>query len=214
MEIVLVRHGESEGNAQARMQGHLDYPLTERGREQARVLGDWFVQHGVAWSRVYVSPLARAWETAEIVVGRTGGPPLTREPALIELTAGALEGLTQEEIVSRFPRFAERHVTEIGDFSEFGGESYDAVQLRATALRQRLEDAHRLLEDRILLVGHGGFNFQLLKSLVCEPVPRVCIVRMSNCAATKVRMRQRHNVFMGELVWHVPQELMGGSSAP
>jgi 2,3-bisphosphoglycerate-dependent phosphoglycerate mutase len=212
MEIVLVRHGETEANREARMQGHLDYPLTERGREQARILGDWFVRQRVNWSRVYVSPLLRAWQTAEIVVGRTGGPAPEREPALIELTAGALEGLVQEEIVQRFPRFAERHVTEIGDFAEFGGEGYDAVQARARGLRQRLEDAHRLLEERILLVGHGGFNFQLLKALICEPVPRVCTVRMSNCAATKVRLRERHGVFMGELVWHVPQELMAPGS--
>ena len=156
----------------------------------------------------------RAWQTAEIIVSRTGGPAPQREPALIELTAGALEGLVQEEIVARFPRFAERHVTEIGDFSEFGGESYEAVQERVRGLRRKLEDAHRLLEDRILLVGHGGFNFQLLKAMICEPVPRACIVRMSNCSATKVRLRERHGVFMGELVWHVPQELMGGAAAP
>jgi 2,3-bisphosphoglycerate-dependent phosphoglycerate mutase len=214
MEIVLVRHGETEANAQGRMQGHRDYPLTARGREQARILGDWFVAQRIDWSRVYVSPLERAWQTAEIIVSRSGGPRPEREPALIELTAGALDGLVQEEIVQRFPRFAERHVTEIGDFSEFGGESYEQVQARVRALRQRLEDAHRLLEQRILLVGHGGFNFQLLKSWICEPVPRVCIVRMSNCAATKVRLRERHGVFMGELVWHVPQELMGGAAAP
>jgi broad specificity phosphatase PhoE len=168
----------------------------------------------IDWSRVYVSPLLRAQQTAEIIVSRAGGPAPEQEPALIELTAGALEGLDQEEIVARFPRFAERHVTEIGDFSEFGGESYEAVQERVQGLRRRLEAAHRLLEDRVLLVGHGGFNFQLLKSLICEPVPRACNVRMSNCAATKVRLRERHGVFMGELVWHVPQELMGGRGLP
>ncbi|HEV8248129.1 MAG TPA: hypothetical protein VGP93_20280, partial [Polyangiaceae bacterium] len=60
----------------------------------------------------------------------------------------------------------------------------------------------------------GGFHFQLLKLLVCEPVPRVCIVRMSNCAATLVRLRERHGVFRGELVWHVPIELMQPSGPP
>ena len=209
-----MRHGETEANAAARMQGHLDYPLNERGREQARILGEWFVAQGIDWSRVYVSPLQRARETAEIIVSRAGGPAPEPEPALIELTAGALEGLDQQEIVARFPRFAERHVTEIGDFSEFGGESYEAVQERVGGLRRRLEGTHRELEERVLLVGHGGFNFQLLKSLICEPVPRACVVRMSNCAATKVKLRERHGVFMGELVWHVPQELMGGRRLP
>src|SRR5688572_28217428 len=113
MEIVLVRHGETEANAEGRMQGHRDFPLNERGRQQARILGDWFVAQGIDWSRVYVSPLARAWQTAEIIVSRSGGPAPQREPALIELNAGALEGLVLEEMVARFPRFGERHVTEI-----------------------------------------------------------------------------------------------------
>ncbi len=208
MEILLVRHGESEGNAAEIMQGHRDYPLTERGRDQARTLGDWLARRRIGWSKLYASPLRRAWETAEIVVKRAGGPAPAAEPALVELTAGAIEGLNHEQIVARFPRFAERHVTEIGDFSDFGGESYDAVQGRARALRDRLESAHRALEERVLLVGHGGFHVQLLKLLICEPVPRVSIVRMSNCAATLVRMRERHGVYMGELVWHVPTELM------
>jgi broad specificity phosphatase PhoE len=105
-------------------------------------------------------------------------------------------------------------VTEIGDFSEFGGEGYDAVQARVRALRQRLEDEHRERQETVLLVGHGGFNFQLLKSMICEPVPRACIVRMPNCAATKVRLRTRYGVYMGELAWHVTQELMRGADEP
>ena len=58
----------------------------------------------------------------------------------------------------------------------------------------------------------GGFNFQLLKRLVCRPVPRTCIVRMGNCSATLVRLRDVRGTFMGELIWHVPVELMGGQS--
>ena len=62
----------------------------------------------------------------------------------------------------------------------------------------------------MLLVGHGGINFQLLKLMICEPVPRVCIVRMGNCSATLVRLRQRRDRYIGEVAWHVPIELMGG----
>jgi len=211
MDILLVRHGESEGNAQERMQGHSDYPLTARGRDQARRLSAWLETHGITWDRLYASPLARAWATAETLTGPRGSEPL-EEPLLREIHAGSLEGLTFEDITGRHPRFAERKVTELGDFSEFGGEAYDAVQARARGLRERLEAAHRRAGERIVLVGHGGFNYQLLKMLVCEPVPRVNIVRMGNCSATLVRMRERRGTYMGELVWHVPVELMGGTS--
>jgi broad specificity phosphatase PhoE len=211
MDILLVRHGESEGNAQERMQGRSDFRLTARGREQAQRLSAFLETHNVVWEHLYASPLSRAWETAEVLAGDRGGTPHV-EPALREIDAGALEGLTFEEIAQRFPNYAERKLNQLGDFSEFGGEGYESVQARAKELYRRLEAAHRAASDRIALVGHGGFNYQLLKMLVCEPVPRVCIVRMGNCTATLVRMRERRKTFMGEIVWHVPVELMGGTS--
>ncbi|HEX6767480.1 MAG TPA: histidine phosphatase family protein [Polyangiaceae bacterium] len=211
MDILLVRHGESEGNAQERMQGRTDFPLTDLGREQAQRLSDWLEGHAVVWDRLYASPLKRAWATAEILAADRGATP-HEEPALRELDAGSLERLTFEDIARRFPSYAARRLNELGDFEEYGGEGYEAVQTRARGLLRKLEAEHRAAADRIVLVGHGGFNYQLLKILVCEPVPRVCIVRMGNCSATLVRMRERRGTFMGEIVWHVPVELMGGTS--
>ncbi len=207
-----MRHGESEGNAQDRMQGRSDFPLTERGREQTRRLAGFLASHGLGWDRHYASPLLRAAQTAEVLAGSTRGPAPVPEPELAELAAGALEGLTFSEIALRFPAFARRRIDQLGDFSEFGGESYADVQARVVSVRGKLEARHRESGERVLLVGHGGFNYQLLKHLVCEPVPRVCIVKMGNCSVTKVRLRERRGTFIGELVFHVPLELMGGSA--
>ncbi|MFZ5889804.1 MAG: histidine phosphatase family protein [Myxococcota bacterium] len=213
MDILFVRHGESEGNALGRLQGRLDSPLSETGRQQARRLGEWLRQIGFSWDVAYASPLRRAWETAEIVCRTAGGCQAEADPALAEVAAGRIEGLTRDEIVERHPAYVERRVTDLGDFSEFGGESYESVQARAAAVRRRLEAAHREAMARVLLVGHGGFNFQLVKYLLCEPVPRVCILKMGNCTASLVHMRERRGTYMGELVWHVPVELMGGASS-
>jgi probable phosphoglycerate mutase len=212
MDILFVRHGESEGNAAQRLQGRLDSPLSANGREQAARLGAWLGSIGFRWDAAYASPLKRAWETAEIVCRTAGGLMPEADPALAEVAAGRIEGLTREEIVERHPTYVERRVTDLGDFAEFGGESYDSVQARAVAVRARLEAAHREAMSRVLLVGHGGFNFQLVKHLLCEPVPRVCILKMGNCTASLVRMRERRGTYIGELVWHVPVELMGGAS--
>jgi uncharacterized phosphatase len=212
LEILLVRHGESEGNAQDRMQGRSDFPLTPHGRAQAGKLGAWLSSLSISWHALYVSPLRRAWETAEIVRSAASGPEPTPEPSLAEIHAGALEGLTFREIVERFPSYAGRGIGGIGDFAEYGGESYSEVQSRASELYRRLEARHRGHGERVLCVGHGGLNFQLLKQLICEPVPRVCIVRMGNCSATLVRLRERRGTFLGEIAWHVPVELMGGTS--
>jgi broad specificity phosphatase PhoE len=212
VEILLVRHGESVGNAEDRMQGQSDFPLSETGRKQARILGAWLAGRALRWDRLYASPLLRAAETARLVHAAAGGPLPETEPSLAELHAGALEGVTFTEIAERFPSYARRAITELGDYEEFGGESYETVQRRATELRRKLVARHRASAERVLLVGHGGFNYQLLKQLVCEPVPRVCIVKMGNCSATLVRMRERRGTHIGELVFHVPVELMGAAA--
>jgi broad specificity phosphatase PhoE len=209
VEVLIVRHGESVGNAEDRMQGRADFPLSKRGRDQARALGAWLSLQGLDWSRHYASPLARATETAALIHAAAGGPVPEVEPALAELHAGSLEGLTFGEIHVRFPRYAARALGDTGDFAEYGGESYDDVQARVRRVLALLEGRHRAFAERVLVVGHGGFNYQLLKHLLCEPVPRVCIVKMGNCSVSHVRLRERRGSYIGELVFHVPVELMG-----
>jgi len=106
----------------------------------------------------------------------------------------------------------ERSLTETGDFSDYGGEGYADVQARVRRVMTRLEARHRDAEERVLLVGHGGFHYQLAKSLLCEPVPRVCILKMGNCTISMLRLRVRRGLYLGELVFHIPVELMGGTS--
>lgn len=211
LEIVVARHGESKANAESRMQGRFDSPLSERGREQAKVLGAWLARHGVEWDAAYCSPLRRAHETAELVVRAAGREGVEVEPGLAEIAAGKLEGLDVSEIAAQFPSYAARRLDELGDFSEYGGESYGAVQERVASLVERLLSAGAA--RRVLLVGHGGFNFHLVKHLICLPVPRVCVLRMDNCSATLLRVRRRRGARIGEVVWHVPVELMDPSVA-
>jgi probable phosphoglycerate mutase len=209
MELLVVRHGESVANVEGRMQGRLDSVLSERGRAQATVLGNWLAARGVTWHAAYASPLTRAFETAEIVTRITNGPTPTIDPDLAEVHAGSLEGLTRDEIASRHPDYMQRGIDDLADFSEFGGESYDDIQARIGRLCDRWFGSHRAAEDRVLIVAHGGINFQLVKSLVCRPVPRVCILRFGNCTIANLRLRERRGTYMGEVQWHLPVELMG-----
>jgi broad specificity phosphatase PhoE len=70
---------------------------------------------------------------------------------------------------------------------------------------------HKADADLVLLVAHGGINFQIVKAAVCVPVPRVCILHWGNCTTTQLRFRDRRDAYMAEVTWHVPIELMGGS---
>ena len=97
--ILLVRHGESEWNADGRWQGQADPPLTERGRHQAvhaaAALG--------AIDAIITSDLERASETGAILARLLGVDHLATEPRLRERDAGSLSGLTRVEIHERFP---------------------------------------------------------------------------------------------------------------
>jgi broad specificity phosphatase PhoE len=212
MEIMLLRHGESEGNAQGRMQGRRDYPLSPLGREQAARAAAFIGGTGLTLNAVYSSPLKRAFETASIVAASGVRPNPLVDEDLPEIGAGSLEGMNEAEIRAAHPEFMHRPLSETGDFADYGGESYAEVQARLTRLMARLEARHREAEERVLLVGHGGFHYQLVKALLCEPIPRVCILKFGNCTVSLLRMRERRGLYMGELVFHVPVELLGGTS--
>jgi len=91
VRLLLARHGQSEWNQVRRFQGAQDVALSDLGREQARALGQALRRYRPA--AAYVSPLARARETAEIAL--TGaGVPLVHLEALRELSLGEWEGCT------------------------------------------------------------------------------------------------------------------------
>ena len=70
--ITLVRHGESVGNAENRLQGHADYPLSERGRAEALALAQRWKTEAITFDHVIASPLSRALETGQIIAAALG----------------------------------------------------------------------------------------------------------------------------------------------
>ena len=212
MDLLLVRHGESAGNLEGRLQGTVDSPLTPLGRSQAARVGEWLRGRGLRWNAAYCSPLVRAKETAAIIAEKSGFAAAVVDDELHEVGAGSLEGLTRDEIFKRYPRFIERSITDLGDFEEFGGEGYDAVQARIRRVLARIEARHRAPADLVLVVAHGGVNFQIVKATACAPVPRVSLFHYGNCCATLLRFRDRRGAYMGEVYFHVPIEMMGGDA--
>ncbi|MBS1836509.1 MAG: histidine phosphatase family protein [Actinobacteria bacterium] len=98
-QLLVIRHGQSEWNADGRWQGQADPPLTELGREQARraarALG--------AIDALFASPLGRAATTAAILSEELGVGPVVTMPGLMERHAGEWQGLTRIEIEESFP---------------------------------------------------------------------------------------------------------------
>ena len=147
--LTFVRHGESTGNAQRRYQGQGEYPLTELGREQARLLAERFLAEGSHFDRIFTSPLGRARETAEIIAAALGAP-VELDPIWMERHLGELSGLTPEVASQSFPHPA--YVQPFHPVGETGESEWELYQRAGRAVQGLL----RLPSGSYLVVTHGG----------------------------------------------------------
>jgi probable phosphoglycerate mutase len=145
-DLWILRHGETVWNAEGRLQGHLDSPLTATGREQARAQRDILARCLPAGVTALSSPSGRAWETARIAAAELG-LPLRADTALREVHLGAWQGRRIEEITAELPPDA-REDPHLWKFRAPGGETLDGMTARLTALLDRLQGPS-------VLVTHG-----------------------------------------------------------
>jgi broad specificity phosphatase PhoE len=155
--IVLLRHGQSEWNAQGRWQGHGDPALTALGRAQA---SDAAAQLASArFERVVSSDLVRAFETARVIAAELG-IPLERDALWRERDIGAWTGLTRDEIAARWPDdYA--HFSAHEELARPGGGESNAM-LRARAEQALVALRGRLAGARVLVVTHRGIARMLV----------------------------------------------------
>ena len=157
MELILIRHGTTQGNVEKRFVGTLDLPLIPQGEELARRVS------GVlpAVEHIYRSPLIRCRQTAELL---WPGVVHTVVEELRETDFGPFEGKTQEELKDD-PRYRAWAARPGGlDFSSMPvGEPAEEVLRRvSTGLAKVAEDAERRGFARAAVVSHGGTLMGLL----------------------------------------------------
>jgi 2,3-bisphosphoglycerate-dependent phosphoglycerate mutase len=150
--ICLVRHGETDWNAERRLQGHIDVPLNATGVAQARATAANLAEQD--FTAVYTSDLQRARQTAAEAARSLALDPQP-EPRLRERHYGNFQGLTYAEAQTRYPegyrRFQER------DPSFTFGDDGESLEDFAGRIRTALEAlAERHAGEQILVVTHGG----------------------------------------------------------
>ena len=148
--IWLARHGETAANAEGRVQGSLDPPLNERGREQALALADEAAPLGLR--ALYSSHQARAAETAALVGERLGLEPVVDE-RFAESRRGAWEGRLLTEIERDDPDVWAEWRGGSADFRFPGGG--ESLAEHVARVREGLEDVDSGPLPA-LVVCHGG----------------------------------------------------------
>ena len=185
LQVYLVRHGETVWNAERRIQGQSDSPLTEKGEQQAWQVGERVKHLGI--THIIASDLGRTRRTAEIIADACGCS-VTLDPRLRELNMGMLEkrpldGLTAEEEQWRATLV---NGTEGGRIPE--GESMTEMATRMHAALNACLDLPA--GSRPLLVSHGMALGALVSTILGLPAYAERRLRLRNCSLSRVDYQQ------------------------
>ena len=188
VRVVLVRHGESQGNAAARFEGQTGPGLTARGHVQARAIAADLHRHGVP-DLVVASDLVRVSETAAPYLARTGLPARV-DARWREAAVGTWSGRSFVEIAAEFPDDI-RALRRGEDVRRGGGETFTELRARvATALADALAPFAGMpagSRHTVVVFTHGGPVRVATAEAVGLPAGgHLCLDPPTNCSATEL----------------------------
>jgi len=177
--LVLLRHGRTAWNAERRYQGQADPPLDSVGQAQAmQVAGLIAAMHP---DLLIASDLLRCRQTVEPIIEMLGRPALFDE-RLRERHLGHWQGLTREEVQSRYPEEFADWISGRDVFASRGGESRQQVADRALAVVAQLPPV-----ELIVLVSHGATSMCLAAAMLGLPQNPSILAPLANCHWTELR---------------------------
>lgn len=187
MRLLLIRHSESVGNRELRLQGRTDFPLTERGRRQAETLAAALAR--LPLKAVYSSPVARALDTAQAIAGRLG-LEVQVEPALQEYDFGELSGLTWPQIQVRRPQLIEQLLSDTAEYPHYPGEEgREPFRERVCGALWGISERHAG-DEAVAVVTHAGpiavFLLDVLQRSYERPIP----FTLENASITTVEIAE------------------------
>ncbi len=175
LEILLIRHGQTDWNAQRRIMGDQPVGLNETGRAQVQGLAGFLKDLSV--HQLYVSPLLRTQQTAAIL-NVNWNLPVQLEPGLREIEYGEWVGKTFHQIRE-----------EVGHFEYYrhpekpicnGAESLEGVKNRGVAVIERLRQEYP--QGRLALVSHADWIKCVLMHYLKIPLPQIYQFRIDNAS--------------------------------
>ncbi len=158
MRILVIRHGQSEGDILNRIEGRADYNLTDLGVKQAHLMAEWVAEQ-YKIDRIFASPLKRASQVAKILSKRIS-VDITYDDDLMEWNTGLISGLKKEEAREKYPHPEVKYPHT----SVYEQESDIQLRMRAETVLSRLLNENPP-DSTIAVVSHGlliwnlGYSF-------------------------------------------------------
>lgn len=182
MLIFLVRHAESTWNRQRRVQGQKDPPLSPYGRREAARLARRF--KGLKFTVAYTSPLKRAYQTAQIILGKKRRA--ISEAGLMEMGLGEWEGKTVSHVEQASGDEFSKWAQNPSRVAIPGGEPFRDFVARVKRTMRAIERKHR--EGNVLLVCHGGVISTYATHIFNVPPDDIWLFRVRNASLTIVEI--------------------------
>ncbi|MCY1021013.1 2,3-bisphosphoglycerate-dependent phosphoglycerate mutase [Pyxidicoccus sp. MSG2] len=162
--LALVRHGQSLWNHENRFTGFVDVPLTDQGRDEARLAAK--ALQGLKFDVAYTSVLTRAQETLAIILDALGQRiPVIRDAALNERHYGDLQGLNKADAAKEFGEQQVKLWRRSYDIPPPNGESLAMTAKRVLPFYDRAIAGDLRLGKHVLVVAHGNSNRSLVMKL-------------------------------------------------
>ena len=166
MIFYCIRHGQTLYNAEGKIQGQLDTPLSPLGLRQCQATAQALRTEPI--DAVYSSPLRRAYDMAQCIADGLG-LEVYKEDRLMEIHAGIFQGKDWDEIAQDYPAESVRWRTHDPDFRIPGGESRRDLMHRAKAVFTSIRESNH---QQVLVISHGGLLCAALKALLDIPAER------------------------------------------
>ena len=200
MDLILVRHGETDANRRGILMGSTGGPyLNATGRAQAADIAAALKAEPVA--HLYTSPAHRARETAQIV-SREIKTPFTEVADLCEIDVGLLEGLTREEVHRDYASHTSEWEQDAATARHPGGETMEELQIRAWQVVQGLSEKHA--GEIVVVVSHLFTILALLTKVLEMPLKHFLRIRLEPGAMARIAMSQgKFEVTSTNETWHL-----------
>ena len=180
----ILRHGRTDWNERHMLQGDVDIPLNETGRQMARDAAEKYKD--IDFDICYCSPLQRAHETAEIfLAGRTPAVPIITDNRLREMSFGdyeGVEGIRQKPDCPVYLLFEEPENYVAKD----GAESFESLYGRTGEFIREVLKPQIAAGKKVLIVGHGAMNCSIVNQIRGTQIKDFWKDMQGNCELLRV----------------------------
>jgi len=193
-KLILIRHGECDGNIEGRFRGRFDFPLNQQGIQQAHELSK--ILKKFDFKFIYSSPLKRARQTADIIATHAPSEVISSE-AFNNISLGPWNGELKTEIEKKYPLEYKIWMKNPEDLNFPGLENLNDVKDRVLRGVKELQSKHP--QETIIVVTHRAVLKPLIAGLLELKSPWFWKIHLDNASITTFELNLNDNFMLTKL---------------